>query len=195
MDILNKKDEPKSEELKVQKEEKEILEKDSTTSCINKKTDLVDDESINFWKERYLRLYAEQENNRKRMEKDRLMYIHRANKDAILSLLPTLDDLNRALEGLNNVSLESESKKEENYFKIEEGLKIITKNLSRELTQKGIEEMKVSIGDILDPNNHMVLSNKIVDKENLKNRIAEVVSKGYLLNGKVIRTAQVLIGK
>ena len=138
------------------------------------------------WKEKYVRLYAEFENTKKRLQRDQLNWHLLANKNLILDLLPTLDDLERAIENLK----QSEDSQQDT----QQGLTLILTNLHTQLEEKGLKPMDVQIGQEPNPQEHHILTKVTSPQEKLKGKITEVVTKGYLLHNHVIRHAQVTIG-
>lgn len=138
------------------------------------------------WQEKYIRLYAEFENAQKRMQRDQLIWYRMANKELMLDLLATLDDLERAM---TNVDIEKDNQKE-----IQKGLNLIYTNLLEKLTKKGLQSMEVEIGRDPNPQEHHILTKINTENEALKGKIAKIVTKGYMLHDQVIRHAQILIG-
>jgi len=133
--------------------------------------------------DRYLRLFSEFDNFRKRTIKEKLELTKTASEEIILSLLPVLDDLDRALESIGNDS---------NQKNIREGVELILNKLKTILRQKGMEEIK-ALGEEFDTDLHEAISNIPAEKKADKGKVAEVVLKGYTLNGKVLRYAKVIV--
>lgn len=136
-------------------------------------------------KDKYLRLYSEFENFRRRTAKERLDMIKTANEELLLDLLPVMDDFERA----NKVMEENKDTKI-----TEEGFSIIFNKFNKVLEQKGVKPMEISKGDPFDPDFQDGIAQVPVDDESLKGKIYDVVEKGYLLGDKVIRFAKVVIG-
>jgi molecular chaperone GrpE len=134
--------------------------------------------------EKHLRLYSEFENYRRRTAKERLEMISSANANLIESLLPVLDDFERAMEAGEN----SESGTEHL------GINLIYQKLLKELQNKGLKPMEGLVGQPFDAEVHEAISQTPAPKKKLKNRIVHVVEKGYYLNDKVLRYAKVVIG-
>ncbi len=139
---------------------------------------------LNEIKDKHLRLYSEFENYRRRTAKERLELINSANADLIMSLLPVLDDFERAMEAAQ----QSESAEEN------QGIHLIYQKLLRELNNKGLKPMEGLEGKSFDAENHEAISQTPAPKKKLKNKIVHVVEKGYYLNDKVLRYAKVVIG-
>ena len=136
-------------------------------------------------KDKYLRLYSEFENFRRRTAKERLDLIKTANEDLMTSLLPVMDDFERAQKALE----ESEDHKAS-----KEGFDLIYNKFSNILKQKGLKAMEDKSGDEFNTDHHEAISQMPVEKKKMKGKIIDVVEKGYYLDEKVIRWAKVVIG-
>ena len=136
------------------------------------------------WKEKYMRLYAELDNFKKRTTRNQLTWVTMASKEVMLSLLPILDDFERALESLDKK--ESEQTKQ--------GISLIYQNLYKALQKKGLKVLDTHISGEFDPQHHEVLTQAPTEDPALKGKITKVLTKGYLLHNEIIRTAQVIIG-
>ena len=136
-------------------------------------------------KDKYLRLYSEFENFRRRTAKERLDLIKTANEDLMTSLLPVMDDFHRAQKALE----ESEDHKAS-----KEGFDLIYNKFSNILMQKGLKPMEDKPGVPFDTDHHEAISQMPVEKKKMKGKIIDVVEKGYYLDEKVIRFAKVVIG-
>lgn len=134
--------------------------------------------------DRYLRLYSEFDNYRKRTLKERVELSKMAAEEIILSMLPILDDFDRAIKAI-------EDNEEKNH--ISEGVVLIYSKFKNILTQKGVEEIK-AIGEVFDTDFHEAITRITVEEEEKKGKIVDEIQKGYLLNGKVIRFSKVVVG-
>jgi molecular chaperone GrpE len=136
--------------------------------------------------EKYLRLYSEFDNYRKRTQKERIEFSKTASEDIILSLLPVLDDLERALKSTlkTNDGMEVVPK---------EGLQLIYQKFNGLLSQKGLEAIP-TLGELFDVDFHDALTNIPAPSEDMKGKVVDEVEKGYKLNGKVIRYSKVVVG-
>jgi molecular chaperone GrpE len=141
-------------------------------------------EEVAEWKDKHLRLYADFENLRKRATKERLELIKSAGEEVIASLLPVVDDLERAVHSLDH-SKESAAL---------EGIQLIQSKLLKILEQKGLKAMK-SVGEPFDAELHEAITEIPVPEEEQKGKVADEVEKGYYLHDKVIRYAKVVVGK
>ncbi len=135
-------------------------------------------------KDRYLRLFAEFENYKKRTGRERLDLFKTAGQDVIISLLPVLDDFERALK-------EIEKSDDDTLFK---GVELISNKLNETLRQKGLEVIKTEAGDAFDADIHEAITQIPAPSEEMKGKIIDVIEKGYSLGEKIIRYPKVVIG-
>ena len=133
---------------------------------------------------KYLRLYSEFENFRKRTGKEKADLILSGGEDAYKSLLPIIDDFDRGMK-LNAEATDIEA--------VNEGVKLIYDKFKSVLTQKGLKEQE-ALGEVFDADLHEALTNIPSPDEESKGKILDVMEKGYTLNGKVIRFAKVVVG-
>jgi molecular chaperone GrpE len=134
-------------------------------------------------KDKYLRLYAEFDNYRRRTTKEKYDLIQSANESLIASLLPVLDDFGRA----DKAFVDKKDKAAEGFFLIENKFKKI-------LESAGVKPMDTEIGSDLNPDLHEAITQLPTSDEQLKGKIVDVVEKGYFLSDKVVRHAKVIIG-
>lgn len=133
--------------------------------------------------EKYLRLYAEFDNFRRRTQKEKADLIKFGGEEIILSILPVIDDMERAL---------AHHKDAKDHKPLQEGLDLILQKTQKILTSKGVQAMEPK-GEVFDPELHDAITNIPANSEDMKGKVAEVVEKGYTLNGKVIRHAKVVV--
>jgi len=136
-------------------------------------------------KDKFLRLFAEFENYKKRNTRERLDLLKTAAQDTIYSILPVLDDFDRA-----KISAEDENTNE----LLSEGILMVYEKLYRTLEQRGLAPMS-SDGEVFDPELHEAITEIPAPNEDQKGRVIDTVEKGYLLNEKIIRFAKVVVGK
>jgi len=136
-------------------------------------------------RDKYLRLYSEFENFRRRTAKDRLDWMQTASKDVLVSMLPVVDDFERALKAVENLS--------ETEKKAVEGFDLIHKKMVGIFTKVGLKPME-SIGQPFDAEIHEAITQFPAPSEDLKGKVIDEVEKGYYLNDKVIRFAKVVVG-
>jgi len=134
--------------------------------------------------DKYVRLYAEFDNYKRRTTKERVELLQTAGKDVIVSLLTVLDDFERANKAMENAS---------DIKPVKEGVELIHNKLQSLLTQKGLKAME-SIGQTFDADIHEAITNIPAPTPDLKGKIIDEVEKGYMLNDKVIRFAKVIVG-
>ena len=137
-------------------------------------------------KDKYLRIYSEFENYRRRTAKEKIDLISTANEDLMIELLPVIDDFERALKSMDENNGECSS--------IREGISLIFNKLKNVTEKKGLKLMESKPGDSFDTEIHDAISQIPAPEENMKGKIVDTVEKGYYLNDKVIRFAKVVIG-
>lgn len=136
-------------------------------------------------KDRYLRLFAEFENYKKRTSRERIEMFKTAGEDVMVSLLPVLDDFERALKEIEKLG-------DGNHFK---GVELINNKLRETLRSKGLELMEVKAGDTFDSDSHEAITQVPAPEKKLKGKIIDVVEKGYTLGDKIVRYPKVVIGQ
>lgn len=134
--------------------------------------------------DKYLRLFSEFDNYRKRTLKEKIELSKSAGEDIFKSLLPVLDDFERAMKHMNE---------SDNVDALKEGVTHIYKKLKAALVSKGLEEMKAK-GEAFDADLHEAITNIPAPSDDMKGKVVDEAEKGYLLNGKVIRYAKVIVG-
>ena len=141
-------------------------------------------EELSTANDKYLRLYAEFDNFRRRTIKEREEARKMEGKDLIVSLLPVMDDFERALRSMENAT---------DIAPVKEGVALIQNKLKNTLTQKGLKAME-SIGNPFDPELHEAITNIPAPSEEWKGKVIDEMEKGYYLNDKVARFAKVIVG-
>ncbi|RZS94788.1 nucleotide exchange factor GrpE [Cecembia calidifontis] len=136
-------------------------------------------------KDKYLRLYSEFENYRRRTSKERLDLIKTASEDLIKEILPILDDFERAFKA---------SEKEDDAAKVREGHELVFHKLVKTLENKGVKVMENLIGNPFDADTQEAITQIPAPTEDMKGKVIDVVEKGYTLGEKVIRFAKVVTG-
>ncbi|MDB4180451.1 nucleotide exchange factor GrpE [Flavobacteriaceae bacterium] len=167
---------------KVKKESKKpkSKEKDLDVDVVTNDVDDVQKE-----KEKFLRLFAEFENYKKRTTKERIELFSTASQELMTSLLPVLDDFDRA-----NQEIIKNSDDE-----IYKGVSLIQNKLFDTLKSKGLKIVEVNKGDLFDADDHEAVTQIPAPSDDLKGKIIDVIEKGYKLGEKVIRYPKVIIGK
>lgn len=137
--------------------------------------------------DKYLRLYSDFDNYRRRANKEKLEMIKTASSGVVLSLLPVIDDMERALNAIQKVEEASEQNA------LLEGVNLIYNKLMATLKQQGLSECEVA-GKPFDPETAEAVAQIPAPEEAQKGFVLEVVQKGYALDGKVLRFAKVVVG-
>lgn len=134
--------------------------------------------------DKYLRLYAEFDNYKRRTQKERVELLQTAGKDVIVSLLPVLDDFDRALKAMETAA---------EVAPVKEGILLVSTKLKNTLAQKGLKDVE-SINKNFDTDFHEAITNIPAPTDALKGKVIDEVEKGYTLNDNVIRFAKVVVG-
>ncbi|MDR2205177.1 MAG: nucleotide exchange factor GrpE [Flavobacteriaceae bacterium] len=135
-------------------------------------------------KDRYIRLYAEFENYKKRTAKERMEFFQYANQDMMISMLEILDDFERAIKEIAKTENETDLK----------GVELIYQKFKNKLAEKGLKPIEVNIGDDFNVDFHEAITQIPAPSEDLKGKIVDVIETGYQLYDKVIRFSKVIIG-
>jgi len=136
-------------------------------------------------KDKYLRLFAEFENFKKRNMRERLDLLKTAGQETINKILPVLDDFDRAKK-----SAEDESTEEQ----LSEGILMVYNKLYTVMGNMGVKPMETN-GEAFDPELHEAITEIPAPSEDMKGKIIDTIEKGYHLNDKIIRFAKVVVGK
>jgi molecular chaperone GrpE len=172
---MNKEEKPKEpvqEAPKVSKSAKKSVEKELK-------------ESLQQEKDKFLRLFAEFENYKKRTTKERIELYGTANQELMTALIPILDDFDRGLK-------EIEKSGDKHSF---EGIQLIYNKYKNTLQQKGLKRIEINSGDNFDVDFQEAITQIPAPTDDLKGKVIDVIEQGYKLNEKVIRYAKVVIGQ
>jgi molecular chaperone GrpE len=170
--------------------ESNSIEQENTTDDAAEKADEIVEQTVShadevkLLNEKYLRLYSDFENFRKRTLKERIDLTNTAGEAFFKAILPVLDDFERAKKSMENST---------DIAAIKEGVDLVQHKLKNTLQQKGLEEM-VSLEQTFDPEIHEAITQFPAPSDNLKGKVVDELEKGYYLNGKVIRFAKVVVG-
>ncbi|WP_295768514.1 nucleotide exchange factor GrpE [uncultured Mucilaginibacter sp.] len=134
--------------------------------------------------DKYLRLYAEFDNFKRRTTKERVELLQTAGKEVIVSLLPVLDDFERAIKATETAT---------DVSAVKEGIALVQSKLKNILTQKGLKEMEAK-GTTFDADIHEAITNIPAPTDDLKGKVVDELEKGYYLGDKVVRYAKVIVG-
>ena len=170
------------------KEEEEVQNEDlnhTEDDQIDEPQETSPEDQINELNDKYLRLYSEFDNYRKRTSKERLELFKTAGQDILTDLLPVLDDFERAILKMDS-SDDSEA--------IQTGINLIYNKFKSILENKGLKHFK-SIETEFDPEVHEAITKIPAPSKKLKGKVVDEIEKGYMLNDKVIRFAKVVVGE
>jgi molecular chaperone GrpE len=176
-DMKDVKDEELQESAEIQSQEKLITIKESEQKKLI--------EEAAKYKDQYIRLYAEFENARKRMEREKLEFFKYANEELMLEFLNILDDLER--------SMDAAKANHQDYTAFLKGIELVMSHLYEMLKKNGVKPIEAK-GKIFDPHCQEALMQE-VNSDVEENTVLEVLQKGYLLGDKVVRTAKVKVAK
>jgi molecular chaperone GrpE len=173
---------------------KDIKNKDKSKSSqskkkksISKKVSLADGlrEDLKNENEKFLRLFAEFENYKKRTSRERIELFKTANKEVMSALIPVMDDYDRAKSQIDDLESKEEVK----------GLLLIFNKMNEILKTKGLNEVEISVGDVFDSEVHEAITQIPAIDDSQKGKIVDVIEKGYQLGEKIIRFPKVVVGK
>ena len=143
------------------------------------------DEQYSDLNDKYLRLYSDFDNFRKRTLKEKIELSKYASSEIIVKLLPVLDDFERAIKAFDATSDAGQA--------LKDGVSLIFNKFLAILNQQGLMQMRTS-GENFDTDFHEAITNITAPSPDQKGKIIDEIEKGYLLNGKVIRYAKVVVG-
>jgi|MTBAKMStandDraft_1061839.scaffolds.fasta_scaffold00640_8 molecular chaperone GrpE len=186
-DISSENDEVSIADQVEQAEEKHEDKKDKKKSKKDKDADKIAEleKQIEGMNDKYLRLSAEFDNYRRRTLKEKMELTKTAGESILISVLPVIDDFERAINSM-------EQGLEENAVK--DGIQLIYSKFKDFLNQNGIKEIEAN-GTEFDTDLHEALTKIPAPADDLKGKVVDVIQKGYMLNEKVIRFAKVVIGE
>jgi len=180
-----------STENKKEEVEKEINETiESTDENIQEQEEVIveeptSEELLAQEKDKFLRLFAEFENYKKRTSRERIELFKTASQELMTAILPILDDLDRGIVEVKKV-------KDKETLK---GLELISNKLNSILNQKGLQKMKVKSGDTFDAELHEAITQIPAPSKKMMGKIIDVTENGYQLGEKIIRYPKVVVGK
>lgn len=176
-----------------EKQSKSYEEKSSSCQC-QKQGEIYDPlkneikflkEELEKEKDKFLRLFAEFDNYKKRIQKERFDIFRNVHEQILIDLIPILDDFERGIKELKK-------SQEEHLVK---GVFLIQEKLIKILKEKGLNKIKIKKGDDFNTDFHEAITQIPAITENLKGKIIEIIEAGYILKEKVIRHAKVITGK
>ena len=143
------------------------------------------EEALQTEKDKFLRLFAEFENYKRRTSKERIELFKTAGQEVLQSMLPVMDDFDRAINEIDKAKDKELAK----------GVGLIHSKLKETLKSKGLTEMKVKKGDAFDAEIHEAITQIPAPEKKLKGKIVDVVEKGYQLGDRIIRYPKVVTGQ
>ena len=168
------------------KKSKKKVELDNSNKAVESQVDEVNiEDQVKEEKDKFLRLFAEFENYKRRTAKERIELFSTASEEVMVSLLPILDDFDRA-------SAEIEKDNDNEIFK---GVLLIKNKLFDSLKSKGLALIEVNKGDEFNADDHEAVTQIPAPSKKMEGKIIDVIEKGYKLGEKVIRYPKVVIGK
>ena len=168
------------------KKSKKKVEIDNTNKAVENQVDEVNlEDQVKEEQDKFLRLFAEFENYKRRTAKERIELFSTASEEVMVSLLPILDDFDRA-------SAEIEKDNDNEIFK---GVLLIKNKLFDSLKSKGLAQIAVNKGDEFNADDHEAVTQIPAPSKKMEGKIIDVIEKGYKLGEKVIRYPKVVIGK
>jgi len=174
----------KDKKISKEKEEQDQLNKEVVDNEVTTQEPTFEDK-FNELNDKYLRLYSEFDNYRKRTSKERLELFKTAGQDIITDLLPVLDDFDRAIHNLEN---------DDHNESVQTGVNLIYNKFKNILEGKGLKHF-VSIEEMFDPEIHEAITKIPAPNKKMKGKVVDEIEKGYKLNDKVIRFAKVVVGE
>ena len=156
-------------------------EENSTENVTNEPTA---EELLAEEKDRYIRLYAEFENYKKRTLREKMEFAQYANTEMMISMLAVLDDFERAIKEIAKNGSEADLK----------GVELIYQKFKNKLSEKGLKRLEVNTGDDFNVDFHEAITSIPAPSEDSKGKIVDVVETGYQLHDRVIRFAKVVTG-
>ncbi|MDC3299174.1 nucleotide exchange factor GrpE [Flavobacteriaceae bacterium] len=177
---MSNKENTQEEEIKNTKQEPQVEENQEVVVEEPTAEELIQQE-----KDKYLRLFAEFENYKKRTSKERIELFKTASQELMTSLLPIMDDFDRGLTEIKKV-------KDKELLK---GMQLINDKFKNTLTLKGLTEIEVKKGDVFDAEIHEAITQIPAPSDKLKGKVIDAVEKGYKLGDKIIRYPKVVIGQ
>jgi len=142
-------------------------------------------DQVKEWQEKYIRLSADFDNFRKRTMREKMELIKTASEDTLVSILPVIDDFERAIKAMENVT---------EVGPIKEGVELIYNKFKETLTQKGLKSIDAQNQEF-NTDLHEAITKIPAPNENLKGKVVDVIQKGYILHDKVVRFAKVVVGE
>ena len=172
------------DQSRAKEQETQVMDEAKIEEVVDEPSEPTLEDQLAEQKDKYLRLYSEFENFRRRTSKEKLDLISTANKDLMSDLVPVLDDLERAMAA---------SETSEDIAALREGMTLIQNKLVKQLQNKGLKKMEVNKGDEFDDEKHEAIT-QIPAEKKLEGKIVDVIEAGYTLGESIVRFAKVVVG-
>ncbi|OAD40763.1 nucleotide exchange factor GrpE [Polaribacter atrinae] len=182
---MSKKDNIKEEEI-INEQEAVQVEENQEVEAEVVKEEPTTEELLQAEKDKFLRLFAEFENYKKRTSRERIELFKTAGQELMTSLLPIIDDFERAL-----THIEDDKEAED----LRKGVLLIYQKFYNTLELKGLSKVETNAGDTFDAEIHEAITQIPAPTEDLKGKVIDCVEKGYKLGDKIIRYPKVVIGQ
>lgn len=183
---MSNKEEIQEEEVIQNQQEDVNVDENQEVTTENKNTEPNIEQQLAAEKDKFLRLFAEFENYKKRTTKERIDLFKTASQELMTALLPIVDDFERALTHIETSKETEELKK---------GVELIYQKFYKTLEQKGLTKIEVANGDTFDAEFHEAITQIPAPTEDLKGKVIDCVEKGYKIGDKIIRFPKVVIGQ
>ncbi|MBL1231667.1 MAG: nucleotide exchange factor GrpE [Flavobacteriales bacterium] len=180
---VNQEENAQTENEKITDEQAPEINNDSTEELTKEEQLEIE---VKEAKDKYLRLYSDFENFRKRTQKEKLDLYKTAGEEVITALLPVIDDFERASKAMQDAK---------NIDSVKDGMKLIHEKMLSILKQKGLEPAKSQIGEPFNVEFHEAITQIPAPSKKEVGKVIDEVEKGYSLNGKVIRYTKVVVGQ
>lgn len=140
---------------------------------------------VKEWQEKYVRLSADFDNFRKRTMREKMELIKTASEDTLVSILPVIDDFERAIKAMENAT---------EIIAVKDGVELIYNKFNDTLSQKGLKAIDAQNQEF-NTDLHEAITKIPAPDESLKGKVVDVIQKGYMLHDKVVRFAKVVVGE
>jgi len=177
----------KNKEKKIKKEEEtQVPEREEAEDQgkTKEESEPSPEDELNEAKDKYLRLYSEFENFRRRTSREKLDLITTSNKSLMSELVPVLDDFERAI---------TSSETNADFKALKEGISLVHNKLNKVLSSNGLKKMKVRKGDAFDDEKHEAITQIPAEKQS-EGKVVDIVEAGYMLGATIVRFAKVVVG-
>ncbi|MEM6298777.1 MAG: nucleotide exchange factor GrpE [Bacteroidota bacterium] len=190
---------PETEETQNTAESEETTEQTQETEATEEKVELTPEDQIvalqmqlGEQKDKFIRLYSEFENYRRRTAKERTELIQTAGKGILEVILPVLDDFQRAEKSFPTAAEGEEL--DPMVVALRDSVKLVHQKLRRTLEQKGLKPMESAVGQPFDPDLHEAITQIPAPSEDMKGKVVDEIERGYYLGDKILRFTKVVVG-